>query len=81
MSRLALMVVVALLAGCGPAWRDGARAMSVSQMPCTEDQVVVREVQMNYSSWTWDAKCKGVDYLCTSVGPTTTCRPVAQLAE
>jgi hypothetical protein len=79
MGRFILVAFVA--AGCSAQWQSSARAMSVSQMPCTEQQVEVREVEMHYASWTWDARCKGVDYHCTSAGFTTTCRPAAELVE
>jgi hypothetical protein len=79
MGRLILAAFV--VAGCSAQWQSSARAMSVSQMPCTEQQVEVREVEMHYASWTWAARCKGVDYHCTSAGFQTTCRTVEALAE
>ena len=78
--RRAILATLAL-ASCSAQWQSSARAMSVSQMPCTEQQVEVREVEMHYASWTWDARCKGVDYHCTSAGFATTCRTVEALAE
>lgn len=79
MSRAILAALA--LAGCGPQWRESARAMSVSQMPCTQEQIDAREVEMHYASWTWRATCRGVEYHCTSAAWVTTCRPVADVAE
>lgn len=50
-------------------------------MPCTQEQIDAREVEMHYASWTWRATCRGVEYHCTSAAWVTTCRPVADVAE
>ncbi|MFT5354475.1 MAG: hypothetical protein ACI9KE_001680, partial [Polyangiales bacterium] len=59
--------------GCA---RKGMRAFTAGETGCTEDEVVLVEVDRGFSSMSWVAECRGQHYVCSQPGCSPRQRPV-----